>query len=235
MQLLDDELILSASDLINHLECPHLTHLDLEVANGRASIEKTRGEAADLVARKGDEHELAYLESLRAEGREVVKIDTEPGLDGLRRGARRTREAMQDGAEIIYQAVLFDGERWRGYADFLERVPKPSALGEWSYEVADTKLARRVKPYFLLQLCFYSELLAAEQGSVPEWIHVVLGTHARESVRLAEFSAYYRSVKGRFERMLAAGANGTYPEPVEHCELCHWQATATHGARPTIT
>lgn len=105
----------------------------------------------------------------------------------------------------------------------LERVPKPSALGGWSYEVADTKLARRVKPYFLLQLCFYSELLAAEQGTEPESVHVVLGTHTRESFRLADFAAYYRSVKSRFERVLGAGSNGTYPHPVEHCELCHWQ------------
>lgn len=58
---------------------------------------------------------------------------------------------------------------------------------------------------------------------MPEQIHVVLGTHARESFRLAGFAAYYRSVKNRFERVLSAGANGTYPHPVEHCELCHWQ------------
>ena len=223
MQLLDGRLLLSATDLINHLECAHLSHLDLEVVSGRASIEETRDEAAELVARKGDEHEEAHLSALRAAGREVVEVDSAPGLDGLERCAERTREAMRSGAEIIYQAVLFDGERWRGYADFLERVPKPSKLGNWSYEVADTKLARRVKPYFLLQLCFYSELLATEQGTEPNEVHVVLGTHARESFRLAEFSAYYRSVKRRFERMLAAGLTGTYPHPVEHCRLCHWQ------------
>ncbi len=73
MQLLDDRLLLSATDLINHLECAHLSHLDLEVVNGRASIEETREEAAELVARKGDEHEATYLESLRAAGREVAR------------------------------------------------------------------------------------------------------------------------------------------------------------------
>jgi len=35
MQLLDQHLLLSASDLINFLECEHLTALDLEVAHGR--------------------------------------------------------------------------------------------------------------------------------------------------------------------------------------------------------
>ena len=223
MQLVDDRLVLSASDLISHLECAHLTHLDLEVATGRLALEETRTDTGDLVARKGDEHELAYLESLRAAGREVVEISGEPGMDSVRRGAERTLEAMRSGAEVIYQAVLFDGDRWRGYADFLERVESPSTLGDWSYEVADTKLARRVKPYFLLQLCFYSELLAAAQGFAPQWMHVILGTRARESFRLNEFAAYYRRVKVRFEQLLDAGAGGTYPDPVEHCELCRWQ------------
>jgi len=223
VQLLDDRLILSASDLINHLECAHLTGLDLGVARGALTLEETRTDAADLVVRKGDEFELAHVGSLRAAGREVVEIVSEPGLDGLQRGAERTLAAMRSGAEVIYQAVLYDGERWRGYADFLERVDSPSALGGWSYEVADTKLARRVKPYFLLQLCFYSELLTAGQGLAPEWMHVVLGTRTRESLRLPEFAAYYRRVKARFEQVLEAGGGGTYPDPVEHCELCRWE------------
>jgi predicted RecB family nuclease len=224
VQLVDDRLILSASDLVHHLECDHLTHLDLGVATGALTLEETRTDATDLVARKGDEHERAYLESVRAAGRDVATIESRPGMAGIREGAERTLEAMRSGREVIYQAVLFDGERWLGYADFLERVDTPSSLGGWSYEVADTKLARRVKPYFLLQLCFYSELLAGAQGREPEGMHIVLGTRARERFRTGEFAAYYRRVKGGFERFLGAGADGTYPDPVEHCGVCRWQA-----------
>ena len=224
MERVDDRLILSASDLIDFLECPHLTHLDLQVVTGRLKLEATRTDSADLVARKGDEHELAHLAAIKEAGLDVVTIESERGFDGLRRGADRTLEAMRAGAEVIYQGVLFDGERWRGHADFLERVDRPSGLGSWSYEVADTKLARRVKPYFLVQLCFYSQLLERLQGTAPEWTHVVLGSKARESFRLAEFSAYYRRLQDRFLRVLEAGANGTYPDPVEHCGLCRWSA-----------
>src|SRR3954452_2469164 len=117
MQLVGDRLLLSASDLINYLECPHLTRLDLQVVRGEIVLDETRTDAADLVARKGDEHEQAYLESLRAAGREVVEIESERGLDGLERGAERTLEAMRGGAGIIYQGILYDGERWRGYSD----------------------------------------------------------------------------------------------------------------------
>ena len=234
MELVDGQLIFSATDLINHLECPHLTHLNIEVALGRENLEPSRSDTTNLVARKGDEHERAYLAQLAAEGREVVEIENEPGLEGTRRGARQTVAAMKAGAEVIYQGVLFDGVRWRGHSDFLRRVESPSALGPFSYEVADTKLARRVKPYFLLQLCFYSELVETIQGRAPEWMHVVLGTHESQAFRVAELAAYYRSVKRRFEAVIdgdgrteatmGAALSATYPEPVEHCAVCRWES-----------
>lgn len=74
MQLVGGRLILSASDLINHLSCGHLTHLDLGVATRALALEETRTDAADLVTRKGDEYEFAYGEPLRAAGRDVVDI-----------------------------------------------------------------------------------------------------------------------------------------------------------------
>jgi uncharacterized protein len=224
MQSAANGLLLSASDLINYLECRHLTYLDMEVALGRMDLEATRADATALIARKGDEHEQSYLAHLLAEGREVVEIDSEPGLDGLHRAAQRTVEAMHAGAELIYQAVLFDGVRWRGYSDFLQRVERPSGLGAFGYEVSDTKLARRVKPYFLLQLCFYSELVGAIQGVPPERMHVVLGTRESQPFRVVEFAAYYRSVKDRFEAVIDAGGRpATYPEPVDHCGVCRWE------------
>ena len=233
MEHVDGQLIFSASDLINHLECPHLTHLNIEVALGREDLEPSRSDTTNLVARKGDEHERAHLNRLAGEGREIVRIASEPGLVGTRAGALETVAAMKAGAEVIYQGVLFDGVRWRGYSDFLHRVERPSELGSFSYEVADTKLARRVKPYFLLQLCFYSELVEAIQGRAPEWMHVVLGTRESQAFRVAEFAAYYRSVKRRFEAVIlgdgraeatmGAALSVSYPEPVEHCGVCRWE------------
>jgi len=125
MENVDGSLIFSASDLINHLECPHLTHLNIEVALGRAEFEPSRSDTTELVARKGDEHEQGYLAQLIEEGREVVEIESEPGLEGTRAGARETVAAMKAGAEVIYQGVLFDGVRWRGHGDFLRRDVLP--------------------------------------------------------------------------------------------------------------
>jgi predicted RecB family nuclease len=128
---------------------------------------------------------------------------------------------MRAGADVIYQATFLRSP-FRGHADFLFRVERPSELGDWSYEVADAKLARRAKPYFLVQLCFYSELLhGAQGGEAPERVHVILGDGDVESFRLAEFSAYFRRVRERYLAALDDGAE-TYPEPVVHCAVCRW-------------
>ena len=69
MRLLDDAtLALSPSDLSGHLACPHLTNLNLRCQRGeleRPHVDDTHG---DLIRRKGDEHEAAYLARLEAEG-----------------------------------------------------------------------------------------------------------------------------------------------------------------------
>ena len=98
----------------------------------------------------------------------------------IARGRDATIEAMRAGADVVFQAALFDGRRL-GYADFLRRVERPSALGEWSYEVWDTKLARHAKASAVLQLCMYSDLLAELQGRWPERMHLALGGVQRET------------------------------------------------------
>lgn len=223
MQLSDNHLLLSASDLINFLECEHLTALDLEKAHGRLNAAPKRADSAELVSRKGDEHERRHLDALRIEhGDALVEIESgRGGLGDLLAGAQATEDAMRAGGPVIFQATFFD-DPWRGHADFLERVETPSDLGDWSYELMDTKLARSVKPYFVMQLCLYSELLTKIQGTEPEQIHVLLGTGDRKSFPLADFAAYYRRMKRHFTERLEAGLDDTYPVPVPHCGLCRW-------------
>lgn len=165
MRLTDDRLLLSASDLVAFLECEHLSALDLRVAHGLELVAAPRTDAMELVARKGDEHERAYLEALVGRGVEVVALPSvHDGVIDQAEAVARTQEAMRAGADVIYQAALLHGGR-RGFADFLERVPAPCpAFGEYSYEVLDTKLARHPKPSHIVQLCVYSDLLGRVQG-----------------------------------------------------------------------
>ena len=113
---------------------------------------------------------------------------------------------MRAGADVIFQATFFDG-RWRGHADFLFKRPdRPSpALGGWSYDIADTKLARSVKGGAILQMCVYASLLEGLQGIAPEYLYVITGDGVRHPHRTDDFSAYFRYVRARFDARIADG------------------------------
>lgn len=160
MQIIQNQLIFSASDLVNFLECDYITKLDL--VNLVNPLPKAPDdEQAMLIQNKGFEHEAAYLQKLRNSGLTVTALGEDKGP--LSEKQALTVAAMRKGDDVIYQATLFSGD-WIGHADFLRRVDQPSALGSYSYEVIDTKLARTPKAKFIVQLCFYSELLAGIQG-----------------------------------------------------------------------
>jgi uncharacterized protein len=101
-------LTLSASDLNDCVECAHLTTLALEVAKGNRARPHLADEQTELLRRKGEEHERAHLERLRAEGRAILEIELgEPWA--FEAAAARTAQAMRDGAEVIAQATFVDG------------------------------------------------------------------------------------------------------------------------------
>src|SRR4051812_42379082 len=157
MQRIDGRLVLSPTDLTRHQECHHLTRLDAEAAQGRLAARPGEpDEALELIFRLGLAHETRYLESLRAAGKEIREIPTAFDAAGRRAAEVATLDAMSAGVDVVYQGTFFDGA-WGGQADFLLRVDEPSKLGDWSYEIADTKLARRMKVAALLQMATYAE------------------------------------------------------------------------------
>jgi hypothetical protein len=95
----------------------------------------------EILWERGARHEQGFVDHLKANGFAVTVIEG-VGIDTD--AVARTRAAMADGAQIIVQGA-FQRERWVGRTDVLRRVEKPSALGAWSYEVTDTKLARETK------------------------------------------------------------------------------------------
>ena len=197
MRFADGELRLSPSDLSNHLACAHLTTLNVAVARGEMKPPKTDDQFLEVLRARGDEHERAYVAALRGQGLEIVDLSEHKFTDAA---VSQTRDAMTRGAEVIVQAALADGV-WAGYADVLVRVPRPSALGDWSYEVVDTKLAQETRGGTILQLCAYSDIVGTIQGRMPEQFHVVTPGEpfVEEKYRFDEYAAYYRLVRGRLE------------------------------------
>ena len=231
MQLIDGRLVYSATDLVGFLECRHLTNLERAAIGGHLSRPERDDPVLDRIAKRGEEHEARFLESLRADAVSVIEIESEdshPFSERVKDAAEATLNAMRSGADVIYQAALFDGRRL-GFADFLRRVDRASEFGSWSYEVWDTKLARHAKASAVLQLSVYSEMVGRLQGREPEQMHLALGGVQRETVsfRVVDYAAYQRSVARELELELAASDGSfplsTKPEPVEHCDVCRWK------------
>ena len=229
---LSDQLVLTPTDLSAFLGCRHRTALDLAAVNGALIKPMWIDPFAQALADRGLEHERRYLDSLRAHGRVVVEITQDGSLASQ---VEVTRAAMSAGADVIYQAALaMPG--WFGRADVLVRVDRPSDLGAWSYEPHDTKLARETRGGAILQLSAYADMLTHMQGVTPERFYVVMPAPAVdpdaapdfrvEAFRVADYAAYYRTVRADLLRSVAAGHErgmaSSYPDAVDQCDVCRW-------------
>jgi predicted RecB family nuclease len=221
MRKLADRYLYSATDLCNFAACHYLTQLDL-----RDQIEHLEraeeDEQAKLVIKKGEEHEKRYLATLRETSQNIITVP--PLLDAQPEEALdATITLLKQGASYVYQAFLFKAP-FNGYADFLKRVERPSSLGSFSYEVIDTKLSKTEKASYIIQLCFYSEILAEIQGSLPTYAHIVAGDMRLTSFKVSDYYSYYNRLKRDFLRSVANYSNSTlYPEPCPKCTSCNWR------------
>ena len=218
MQNRDSGRLYAATDLVNFLECEHVTSLDLRHLDSPLPLAEV-DESTQLIQQKGYEHEGAYVQHLHDQGLTVV--DIAEGNKSLEAKVAATLEAMRAGVEVVFQATLLQGNL-AGFADFLVRVPRPSLLGDYSYEVSDTKLSRSPKAKFLVQLSFYSKLLAVVQGIAPQSMHLVLGDRTQKTYRCADYAHYFEALLQRFLARMEEGGKTTYPEPCNHCDVCRW-------------
>jgi predicted RecB family nuclease len=204
----------SPTALANHLSCVHVTQLERQRRAGNLKIEFRADPRVEGLRERGRQHEAAYIERLKAAGRTVSDLTDS-------RNPADTLAAMRAGHGAIVQAPL-EGNGFFGIADVLLRVETPSNLGAWSYEPADTKLSRETRATTILQLVTYCALMHAALGHTPKHFHVVTPL-GEETYRTDDFAAYFRLVRAGFQA--AHGAEpppATYPDPVEHCDICKY-------------
>ena len=223
MRVVAGRLILGATDLSDYIACEHLTELEIRRAHGE-DLPRSTTPLAELLATLGGEHETRWVDARRDAGARVREFDPEATrkattLAELEHAAAETAAEMRAGTELLYQPFFFDGT-WQARADFLVRVDRPSALGDYSYEVYDAKLARHVRVETLLQLCEYSLQVSHILGVMPEQMHVVLGNGVTRSFAVSDFAAYHRVIRAQFEAAL--GGSTAYPEKVAHCTVCDY-------------
>lgn len=216
--------MLTPTQVSTHLACAHYTQLERKRRAGELDVEFVPDPRLEAMRERGAQHERAYIERLRNARMSIVDLRE-------RRDPRDTLSAMRDGVQVIVQAPL-GNDHFAGIADVLLKVDAPSALGVFSYEPADTKLARETRAGTILQLCTYCEMLASMQGKRPDRFHVVTPIK-EEAFRTADLAAYFRLVRSRFASAVTEmPAPQSYPDPVPHCDVCkYWKHCDDHRRR----
>ena len=216
----DGKLRFSPSDLVSYLEGDFAAWCDRMLAergrtggNGAGSAElewatPDEDEELELAARKGLEHEQRWLRGLQEREPGLVKIAW-----GDPRAAELTLAAMGAEAPAIYQPhLVVDG--WQGHPDFLFRCPGNGCTCRGHhYTPWDAKLARSAKPYFLVQLCAYADMLEAVRGFRPTELVFILGQGTELRFQTRHFFHYYRQLRRSFVAFQGRWTLGDVPDP----------------------
>ncbi|MFY0409706.1 TM0106 family RecB-like putative nuclease, partial [Solicola sp. PLA-1-18] len=214
MQLLDDVIVHSPSDLSAAAVCEYATLRRLDERLGRVPVEKHPADPVlERTAALGDAHEQHELEAFlarfgpfdREAGRGVARLGWPASTTEALVAARdATLDALRAGADVVHQATFFDG-RLRGHADFLVRDDQ----GRW--EVWDTKLARHSTVDALLQVAAYADQLErAGFAHAPDAV-LRLGDRTTARHRLVDLLPVYRDRRHRLEQLLDRHRAATTP------------------------
>lgn len=221
MRKLNNQLIFSPSDLITFSDSKFDSWMERRFLEYPDEVQPDeRDESLEIVARHGNTHELAFLALLKSEGYDIAEIDPKS-----EHAERDTIAAMRNGREIVYQGLLRAGE-FAGLSDFLVKVPGCSDLGDFHYEVWDTKLSKKAKPYYLLQLCCYAEMLETIQGRLPGSVRVVLGDLSKKEFRTLEYLYRYRQLKAEFLEFQGRFSKDNPPEDWTAGAYSRWNSVS---------
>jgi uncharacterized protein len=215
MKVQENQILYSPTDLANHTSCKHLTELNKKLARGVIEApEMFNNPSLTLLKERGQSFEKEHLAELRRNGLQIMEIEYGEG-----NAEKKTLDAIEKGYDVIYQARM-KSRKWEGWADFLIKVDSPSELGNWSYQVWDTKLATTTRASTILQIGLYTQRLSEIQGIDPEFMGVI-NPNGQEIFRYHDYAAYIRLVQQNVEHSLRVDLE-TYPDPVSHCEICRW-------------
>lgn len=233
MQYRDGHLIYAPTDLSRWSASPYaswMARFAIECP-AQAPAKDEPDAMLSRLATRGLAHEDALEARFREAGLQIVNVasqlendvrETSPGEDAA---INLTRELLHAGTDVIAQATL-ERDGFRGHADFLVKVPGTSELGDFHYEVWDTKLARRIKPGMVLQLCCYVDMLEAVQGRQADDLVVALGNGSNECVPLVDCFDYYCAVKQAFLAGQATWSVDAEPDPAHYSDHGTWSAYA---------
>jgi uncharacterized protein len=225
VQLIDGTLVYSASDLVTAAECEFAAARRIDETLGLvARAELPEDALMARAARMGDAFEARVIDGFVAEhGESTTGVVQMPrpaygSLEALHSAQTATIAAVEAGAAVITQAVLFDG-LLLGYADFLIRQP------DGTYAVADAKLARSAKVRAVLQIAAYHDLAAKAGAHVSDTGYLLLGDGSTSAHHLPDVVHVVAERRAHLDDLIAtrqaAEAPVAWREPsVNACGRC---------------
>ena len=187
----------SPTDLNKFVSCKY--HIKNDLLADDLKLKK-KEKSADLKLRieYGKQHETKYFKLLK--NKNSLSITINPHQTPEKR-FEETKLALTKGYKLIYKAYLIEKD-FRGEFDFLLKVKNKSKLGDYSYEVHETKVAKNLKSLHVLQITGYSYLLSKIQGNIPINMHLIDGANKIHSFKVSEFIDYFLYSKNNFEKFL---------------------------------
>lgn len=174
---------ITATHVYSYVKCQRLAALDLHLSR---SERREPFAWEEFAAKRGRDFEDDYVAPLGA----ATPAYPEREFDA---GAEATLELLRGGEGLVHQAVLA-AEDCLGLPDLLRKLPGASDLGAHHYEVIDVKTSGRSRGDQILQVVFYSLLLAQTQGRMPEHGALVLKDGREERFAIADYKDAAREV-----------------------------------------
>ena len=219
MKIKNNKFFVSPSDLNNFVACKYTVLNEIKYHN--KEIRKSPDRANDKLWKEmGVEHEKRHYKILKEKYKKSITIKSD--LNEKDRFDETVR-AIQKGYDLIYHAYLID-DNLRGEADFLIKCDTKSDLGDYSYEVYDTKITRNLKPRHITQITAYSDVLGKIQKVLPEKMYLIDGSDEYHSFKTIEYIDLFNHSKKEFIKFLSnISKEKIYPEKCSYCNLCDWK------------
>jgi uncharacterized protein len=223
MILRNNTLVFSPSDLITYMASPFASWMDhYHLCNPGELTPDEDSDQLKMIQDEGNAHEAKELQKFYAEYPNLVAIEH---TRDYAKALADTLAAMNSSSPLVYQAYLTHSE-FAGWSDFV------ILDNDGRYQVWDTKLARKPKPYYAIQLCCYTEMLRTLIGDdrVSDHYGLILGTGERVQFRVADHFDYYLTLKESFLAMHSKDFTGISmserPEPLPRAEHRRWTSYA---------